>query len=33
MIPTEPQELIIIFIVIMLDLILLVWLQRWSGLT
>jgi hypothetical protein len=33
MIPTEPQELIIIFIVIMLDLIILVWLQRWSGLT
>ena len=33
MIPTEPQELIIVFIVIMLDLIILVWLQRWSGLT
>jgi hypothetical protein len=33
MIPTEPQELIIVFIVIMLDLLILVWLQKWSGLT
>jgi len=33
MIPTESQELIIVFFVIMLDLLILVWLQRWSGLT
>jgi hypothetical protein len=33
MIPTEPQELIIVFFVIMLDLLILVWLQKWSGLT
>jgi hypothetical protein len=33
MIPTEPVELIIVFFVIILDLLILVWLQRWSGLT
>ena len=33
MIPTEPVELIIVFFVILLDLLILVWLQRWSGLT
>ena len=33
MIPTEPVELVIVFFVIMLDLVILVWLQRWSGLT
>jgi hypothetical protein len=33
MIVNEGTELVIIFVVIMLDLLLLVWLQKWSGLT
>ncbi len=33
MVVSEGMELVIMFIVIMLDLILLVWLQKWSGLT
>ena len=33
MIVSEGMELVIMFIVIMLDLLLLVWLQKWSGLT
>jgi hypothetical protein len=30
---SEGMELVIMFIVIVIDLILLVWLQKWSGLT
>ena len=33
MIVSEGMELVIMFIVIMLNLVLLVWLQKWSGLT
>ncbi len=33
MIVNEGTELVIIFFVIMLDLLVLVWLQKWSGLT
>ena len=33
MIVNEGTELVIIFFVILLDLLLLVWLQKWSGLT
>jgi hypothetical protein len=33
MIVNEGTELVIIFLVIMADLLLLVWLQKWSGLT
>jgi hypothetical protein len=33
MVVTEGQELIVMFVVIMLDLVILVWLQKWSGLT
>jgi hypothetical protein len=33
MVVTEGMELVIMFIVIVIDLILLVWLQKWSGLT
>jgi hypothetical protein len=33
MIVNEGTELVIIFFVIMADLLLLVWLQKWSGLT
>jgi hypothetical protein len=33
MIVSEGMELVIMFIVIVIDLILLVWLQKWSGLT
>jgi len=33
MVVNEGTELIIIFLVILLDLVLLVWLQKWSGLT
>jgi hypothetical protein len=33
MVVSEGMELIIMFIVIVIDLILLVWLQKWSGLT
>jgi hypothetical protein len=33
MVVSEGMELVIMFIVIVIDLILLVWLQRWSGLT
>lgn len=33
MIVNEGTELVIVFFVIMLDLLLLVWLQKWSGLT
>ena len=33
MILTEGMELVVIFFVIMLDLLILVWLQKWSGLT
>ena len=33
MILTEGMELIVVFAVIMVNLVLLVWLQRWSGLT
>jgi hypothetical protein len=33
MVVSEGMELVIMFIVIMIDLVLLVWLQKWSGLT
>jgi hypothetical protein len=33
MVVSEGMELVIMFFVIVLDLILLVWLQKWSGLT
>ena len=33
MILTEGMELVVIFFVIMLNLLVLVWLQKWSGLT
>ena len=33
MIVSEGMELVIMFFVIMLDLLLLVWIQKWSGLT
>jgi hypothetical protein len=33
MIVTEGQELIVVFSVVMLNLLILVWLQKWSGLT
>ena len=33
MIVNEGTELVIVFVVIMLDLLILVWLQKWSGLT
>jgi len=33
MILTEGLELIVVFAVIMINLVLLVWLQKWSGLT
>ncbi len=33
MVVSEGMELVIMFIVIVIDLILLVWLQKWSGLT
>jgi hypothetical protein len=33
MIVTEGEELIVVFSVIMLNLLILVWLQNWSGLT
>jgi len=33
MVVSEGMELVIIFLTIVLDLILLVWLQKWSGLT
>jgi hypothetical protein len=33
MILTEGMELVVIFFVIMLNLLILVWLQKWSGLT
>jgi hypothetical protein len=33
MVVSEGMELIIVFGVIVLDLLLLVWLQKWSGLT
>lgn len=33
MIVNEGTELVIVFAVIMLDLLVLVWLQKWSGLT
>jgi hypothetical protein len=33
MIVNEGTELVIIFFVILLDLLILVWLQKWSGLT
>jgi hypothetical protein len=33
MIVTEGEELIVVFSVIMLNLLILVWLQKWSGLT
>jgi hypothetical protein len=33
MIVSEGMELVIMFIVIMLNLAILVWLQKWSGLT
>ena len=33
MVVSEGMELIIVFGVIVLDLVLLVWLQKWSGLT
>jgi hypothetical protein len=33
MIVSEGMELVIMFFVIMLNLVLLVWLQKWSGLT
>ncbi len=33
MIVNEGTELVIIFFVIMVDLLILVWLQKWSGLT
>ena len=33
MIVSEGMELIIMFVVIMLNLLILVWIQKWSGLT
>ncbi len=33
MVVSEGMELVIIFLVIMLNLVILVWLQKWSGLT
>jgi hypothetical protein len=33
MVVSEGMELVIMFFVIMLDLLLLVWIQKWSGLT
>ena len=33
MVVSEGMELVIMFIVIVIDLILLVWLQKWSGIT
>ncbi len=33
MVVSEGMELVIMFFVILLDLVLLVWLQKWSGLT
>jgi len=33
MIVSEGMELVIMFFVILLDLLLLVWIQKWSGLT
>jgi hypothetical protein len=33
MVVSEGMELVIMFLVIVLDLVLLVWLQKWSGLT
>jgi len=33
MIVSEGMELVIMFFVIMLNLVLLVWIQKWSGLT
>jgi hypothetical protein len=33
MVVTEGMELVVMFIVIMLNLLILVWLQKWSGLT
>jgi len=33
MIVSEGMELVVIFSVIMLNLVILVWLQKWSGLT
>lgn len=33
MILSEGMELVVVFTVIMLNLVVLVWLQRWSGLT
>jgi hypothetical protein len=33
MILSEGMELVVIFFVIMLNLLILVWLQKWSGLT
>jgi hypothetical protein len=33
MVVSEGIELVIIFFVVMLNLVLLVWLQKWSGLT
>ena len=33
MIISEGMELVVMFIVIMLNLLILVWLQKWSGLT
>jgi hypothetical protein len=33
MIVSEGMELVIIFFVVMLNLLILVWLQKWSGLT
>jgi hypothetical protein len=33
MVVNEGTELVIVFFVVMLDLLILVWLQKWSGLT
>ena len=33
MIVSEGMELVVIFFVILLDLLILVWLQKWSGIT
>ena len=33
MIVSEGMELVVIFFVILLDLVILVWLQKWSGIT
>ena len=33
MVVSEGMELVIMFFVIVIDLVLLVWLQKWSGLT